>query len=477
MQQEAFWRPSTASCSQFRVSTTNFITLNVEKNNEIIRELRASKRLFEDPEFPADDTSLTYAHKKLNYKWLRPKELDADPEFVKDGFSRFDINQGELENCWILAAVAAITQRPDLLSQVILPDQTLSGAGYCGAFRFRFRPFGREVEIMVDDRLPTKDGQLVYAAAHEGEYWVCLLEKALAKLHGCYESLIGGLELEAMADLTGGVCELIPFKREDGAKVLENIKYCLSKKLSAGAATHTEILGENLESLGLTSGHEYIVTGTVQIPHNGKLVDLIRICNPWGPLSEFEWRGKWNDNDPRWTPEQMKLAGLVKQDDGENWMELSDFMKFFEFLTVLHLARNLDNGVTGAEWNGKYIYGEWYPGQKIDEFFEDNTFLTNFCDGSNQDGVATVVISLEEPGQRNIPLEKRRFSVKAVDIYKGANCLRRPVYQVAQHPEDNQRSVVFRVSLPPGDYTVVPQTESPLNGKRLEFLLRIYTES
>ena len=37
--------------------------------------------------------------------------------------------------------------------------------------------------------------------------WVPLIEKAYAKLHGCYESLISGFIDDALSDLTGFVAE------------------------------------------------------------------------------------------------------------------------------------------------------------------------------------------------------------------------------------------------------------------------------
>ena len=45
-------------------------------------------------------------------------------------------------------------------------------------FRFRFFRFGEWVEVCVDDRLPTRGGQLIYLKAKDkNEFWSPLLEK------------------------------------------------------------------------------------------------------------------------------------------------------------------------------------------------------------------------------------------------------------------------------------------------------------
>ena len=86
--------------------------------------------------------------------------------------------------------------------------QVLHGKEYKGFIKVRLWRYGKWETVIIDDRLPQKKNNYVYARCSDpNEFWVALIEKAFAKLHGCYEAIEGGMPIESMVDLTGGLAE------------------------------------------------------------------------------------------------------------------------------------------------------------------------------------------------------------------------------------------------------------------------------
>ncbi|KAH0622477.1 hypothetical protein JD844_024822 [Phrynosoma platyrhinos] len=223
-------------------------------------------------------------------------------------------------DCWLLAAIASLTLNEKTLARVVPQDQNF-GPGYAGIFHFQFWQHNEWLDIVVDDRLPTFKDRLVFLHSEDhNEFWSALLEKAYAKLNGSYEALKGGSTIEAMEDFTGGVGEMYEIK-----KAPENFYEILGKALKRGSMvscsidTRSAAETEARTPYGLIKGHAYSVTGIDEVNYQGKNVKLIRIRNPWG---QVEWNGAWSDNSAEWrsvSPSEKKRLYQTALDDGEFW--------------------------------------------------------------------------------------------------------------------------------------------------------------
>ena len=129
-----------------------------------------------------------------------------------DGTSSGDVIQGQLGDCRFLGALAVMGAHESLLHQCFWKADSFKNYGL---FVVRFFKDCEVIFVIIDDRLPVKqrDGKIIFAACKDpNELWVPLLEKAYAKLHGCYKALIGGYSHNALSDMTGFSPKLVVLK-------------------------------------------------------------------------------------------------------------------------------------------------------------------------------------------------------------------------------------------------------------------------
>ncbi|XP_033001794.1 calpain-3 isoform X1 [Lacerta agilis] len=375
--------------------------------HELHKKCLEKKILYEDPDFPANDSSLFFSQKlPVKFEWKRPLEICENPRFIIGGANRSDICQGELGDCWFLAAIACLTLHEKLLFRVIPREQTFI-KDYAGIFHFQFWRYGNWVEVIIDDRLPTYGSQLVFTkSSQQNEFWSALLEKAYAKLHGSYEALKGGNTTEAMEDFTGGVTEFYEIKDvpkdiykimkhafergslmacsiEDGsgfiygsapetnlglliAQMLKNMNEFPNDSVQQAEEMTKRLvvpmLFERRMTNGLVTGHAYSVTAVEEITFKGDKLKLVRLRNPWG---QVEWNGAWSDNSDEWNvidkAEKTRLQHKVAE-DGEFWMSFQDFLRYFTKLEMCNLTPDTLEVDKLQTWTVSVIEGRWVRG-------------------------------------------------------------------------------------------------------------------
>ncbi|XP_060710438.1 calpain-5-like [Hemiscyllium ocellatum] len=473
------------------------------------RSCQRQRSLFEDPHFPVTNDSIYYTKSPPGtIEWKRPGELCEDPRLFVDGISSRDLNQGSLGNCWFVAACSCLATEPSLWKKVI-PDHGSQEwnpkrpGDYAGIFHFRFCRFGAWLDVVIDDRLPTMNGQLIFChSADHREFWCSLLEKAYAKLNGCYEALDGGNTGDALVDFTGGVSEPVALTQGDYSGDLDKrnrLYHNLLKAHSRSSLISCSIRpdpGEQLEAqmdCGLVKGHAYGVTDVRKVRVGQGLMAffkqeklyMIRMRNPWGST---EWNGPWSDGSEEWqkiSKAERENIGVTVRDDGEFWMDFEDFVRNFTDLVV---CRQINTSLFSFHktWAEASLFGEWtvcsYPLQNRSGGCLNNrtTFLQNpqFVFQIPRDDSA--LMSLQQEDRRlyrkdgsgnNLSIGFEIFRVEENRKYR-MHALQQ---QATGTTYSNSRSVFLRSELKQGRYVVIPSTFDP--GQSGKFLLRLFTET
>ncbi|XP_016374016.1 calpain-5-like [Sinocyclocheilus rhinocerous] len=407
------------------------------------KQCQQNRTLFEDPGFPAVDQSLFYHGNRIGkVTWKRPKELCEDPHLFVNGISAHDLHQGQLGNCWFVAACSSLASR-EALWQKVIPDwkdqewDKQKPESYAGIFHFRFWRFGEWVDVVIDDRLPTANGTLIYCHSNDSnEFWSALVEKAYATSQA---------DMEARLDC------------------------------------------------GLVKGHAYAVTDVRKVRlgtgllafFKSEKLSMIRMRNPWG---QREWNGAWSDSSEEWkrvSKGERERLGVTVEDDGEFWMDFEDFCKYF---TDLILCRLINTSYLSIHktWEEEVMRGSWC---RHDDPLKNRsggcinrkaTFLQNpqyvFDVTKPED---EVLICLQQQDKRarskdgigdNVAIG---FDIQRVELNR---TYRMHAIQktVGSSIYINSRSVFLRKDLKEGRYVIVPTTFDP--GLQGNFLLRIFTD-
>ncbi|XP_059117185.1 calpain-3 isoform X4 [Peromyscus eremicus] len=483
------------------IISRNFPIIGVKEKTfeQLHKKCLEKKVLYLDPEFPPDETSLFYSQKfPIQFVWKRPPEICENPRFIIGGANRTDICQGDLGDCWFLAAIACLTLNERLLFRVIPHDQSFT-ENYAGIFHFQFWRYGDWVDVVIDDCLPTYNNQLVFTKSnHRNEFWSALLEKAYAKLHGSYEALKGGNTTEAMEDFTGGVTEFFEIK-DAPSDMYKIMRKAIERGSLMGCSIDTivPVQYETRMACGLVKGHAYSVTGLEEALFKGEKVKLVRLRNPWG---QVEWNGSWSDGWKDWSfvdkDEKARLQHQVTE-DGEFWMSYDDFVYHFTKLEICNLTADALESDKLQTWTVSVNEGRWVRGCSAggcrnfpDTFWTNPQYrlklLEEDDDPDDSEVICSFLVALMQKNRR----KDRKLGANLFTIGFAIYEVPKEMHGNKQHLQKdfflynaskarsktyiNMREVSQRFRLPPSEYVIVPSTYEP--HQEGEFILRVFSE-
>ncbi|KJH44362.1 calpain family cysteine protease [Dictyocaulus viviparus] len=358
-----------------------------DQNYEKIKKICVKKgQLFVDTLFPPTNASLFLEQgRSSDIIWKRPAELHSDPHLFVEGASPNDVTQGILGNCWFVSACSALTHNQHLLNRVIpdAPRQEWDPKNeYAGVFRFRFWRFGRWVEVVIDDLLPTRvkevlaeyytlcndekgmtravlsvdrtarvflylekvsslhprevngcQSYLSFPRHHDVECITQYANSNVKRLYGCYENLVGGHLSDALQDVSGGVAETINVAKflmnestSSSYLLFNNLKDAFDNEaliVAAIAAKSKDEIEQTLDC-GLVKGHAYAVTAV-------RYVELDAQSNPLSSLFGYHARIRMIRLQNPWGEKEWNGPW---SDNSKEWEQVTESQKSLLGITV-----------------------------------------------------------------------------------------------------------------------------------------------
>ncbi|XP_071101903.1 calpain-A-like [Haliotis cracherodii] len=427
-------------------------------------------RMWTDKDFPYPSNTDVYY-----LDWKRPHNIVANPVLFAEGPDKSDINQGNFGTCWFLSMLSNIAEDRDLLKKVISERSYTPKTD--GIFHCRLWRLGIWEDVYIDDFLPVHDGSRFLMSAGSGsgngEMWVSLMEKALAKFHGSYSVLEGGWPSDAYLALTGGVPETIRLRNTSYNP--EQLYRRVLTAVETGALVTCAIFNKVVPQ-DLVGQHAYSLNGAdVVTTFDNARVPLLRLRNPHG---QNEWTGRWSDTSDEWRSVREGKELLQRKDDGEFWMSLADFTKYFQQITICSLTPDFD--IDGGSDHLNYvlrIFGEWRTdtstgqGRTLTDRLRNPRFSFAIPNGGEE--VPVVVHLIQGAGQHEAYHDIR------CDLFKVMSDDDRSVFVTKMQDTEAKehyfrwRQCTFRYRLRPGNYIVVPSTCQSATSE--EFLVRVFS--
>ena len=264
--------------------------------------------------------------------WMRASDIFKNLKYslFESSIENVNISQGSLGDCYFLASIASLIQYPKLIYQ-IFKTKNIKEEGY---FELIFFIDGKFQIVIVDDYLPiyTKNERICFSKPNNNEIWICILEKAWAKINGGYSNIIKGWMRHVLQAITGFSSEVFKHKKIKH-EILWN-KIVESKKNNFIITCSTR---DNVDIYGLVNNHAYSLVDCIEILSKGKKVKLVLIRNIW---KIKEWNGDWGNKSLLWGEEERKQINYYENKKGAFFMSFKDYYNCFDLTEICYVLHN-----------------------------------------------------------------------------------------------------------------------------------------
>ena len=366
------------SNSQYQeIKEANFHS--IEEYYAELRKVYNEKNQYKDPEFSdvknffgsedAEDDErnlsdigfdrIVYDDNKVNFFVYENSSNNLDYEFK--------IKRGIMKDRYFLGAFLMLfRRREEFFTDLILDPQHLEENINAGFIGFTFFINGEWKNVTIDTTVPRHGDEISLSNIETANaYWMCLFEKAYAKIFKTYTVLeMKGIG-DFLVDFTGGWSKLTEFSNnkemgfdENKKKTLfEEIQRALEIKSLVGCMKYDKT--KEKEDLDDDKSEEGVEDEAI-VPNcmynildaredNG--IKLIYLVNYW---PKGKWTSSYSVEDETWEANKAlaeRLNYQVSQSDGTFWMSFDDWLTYFNRIYYCRIFPET--------WSQMVIPGKW----------------------------------------------------------------------------------------------------------------------
>ncbi|KAG8343136.1 Calpain like protein CALP1.3 [Trypanosoma vivax] len=336
------------------ISRIKSLVGGTDSEEEVLEKCVQFSVPFVDTKFPPNQMSIERGSPQamIVIPWARPTMYLVDalrPHVLlfRRKVTPMSVEQGDLGDYWVTCAIATMADLSSLL-RCMFKHPVSASIGRreraIGAYRVTLNKNGWWYSVIVDNYFPVIGNMPKFAQSFNDpcEMWVCVLQKAYAKIHGSYANIVAGDPLLALQDFTGYLSARYDDEFMSDASTGEGSFLWRLERfhqqgfriiLSTPLFSVDDVKKKLYTSKGLMTGNAYPVKAVRCFPEEE--VALVQISNSLA--RDIEWTGDWCKNDSAWT-EHPAIAEACLDDmeeEGSFWMSWKDVRKYFNGCGVL----------------------------------------------------------------------------------------------------------------------------------------------